>query len=143
PGDNAAYGRTALESVRSTWENGFWEPDVHRALKERGARLMHDPTVVAFQGRSAGAAAFVRQRLAHGRAPRRQRGAGFGTARNVAAVFLAFAVPALLLLRQSRTVLGKGRHRGVFLASLPLLAVFDTAWALGELLGHADTVLGR
>ena len=36
PGDNAAYRREALLAVRDTYRDGFWEPDVNRALPRRG-----------------------------------------------------------------------------------------------------------
>jgi len=68
PGDNAAYRRDALERTRPLYRDGFWEPEVNRRLRDEGARLWHTPELVVRQGRSAGARAFTRQRLAHGRA---------------------------------------------------------------------------
>ena len=58
--------------------------------------LWHDPEVVVFQGRSAGFGAFFHQRLEHGRAYGRQRGARFGAGRNAAGVALAVVVPFVL-----------------------------------------------
>lgn len=143
PGDNAAYARSALESTRELYRDGFWEPVIHRRLEAAGARLWHAPELVVFQGRSAGARKFISQRILHGRAFGRQRGAAFGAARNALGVVGAPLVPALLVLRRARTVLRKRRHRMRFALALPLLLVFDAAWATGEALGHLDSLRER
>jgi hypothetical protein len=142
-GDNAGYRRALLAEVASSWENGFWEPDVHRALAARGARLVHDPALVVRMGPSAGAGAFVRQRVAHGRAFGRARGAGAGTAANLARVAAAAVVPLVLVLRTTREVLARGRGRRRLALALPFLLLFDVAWACGEALGHLDALRGR
>jgi hypothetical protein len=139
PGDNCAYRRELLVRTREIWKDGFWEPEVNRELRSQGVALWHDPAVVVYQGRSAGFGAFCRQRLTHGRAYGRQRGARFGGGRNVAGVALAVVVPFVLLLRTGREVFARGR----FLLSLPVLFAYDVAWAAGEALGHLDTLRGR
>jgi hypothetical protein len=143
PGDNCAYRRELLVRTRELYRHGFWEPEVNRALREQGVALWHDPEVVVYQGRSAGFAAFVRQRLVHGRAYGRLRGARFGPGRNVAGVVLAFAVPFVLVARTAGEVFSRGRFRGRFVASLPLLLAYDAAWAAGEAVGHVDALRGR
>ena len=142
PGDNAAYKRELLERTRPLYRDGFWEPDVHRALHEGGAALWHAPELVVRQGRSAGAAAFARQRLHHGRAHGRQRGARFGRGRNLVGVLAAPAVPPLLTLRVLRETQRRRRLRARALAALPLILFFDSAWAAGEALGHLDALRG-
>lgn len=143
PGDNAAYSRGALERTSALYADGFWEPVVHRRLEADGGRLWHSPELVVRQARSAGAGAFVRQRLAHGRVYGRQRGAGFGSGRNAIGVAAAPLVPFVLGFRRTRETLGKGRHRGRLALALPLLLVFDAAWAAGESLGHLDVLRER
>jgi hypothetical protein len=143
PGDNCAYRRELLVGVRALWQDGFWEPEVNLALRVQGVALWHDPEVVVFQGRSAGFGAFFRQRLRHGRAYGRQRGARFGAGRNVTGVLLAIVVPFVLVFRTSREVFSRGRLRGRFVLSLPALFAYDVAWAAGEALGHLDTLRGR
>jgi hypothetical protein len=143
PGDNAAYRRDTLLRIRESWADGFWEPDVHRAIQAAGGTLLHDPALVVRQGRSAGFAAFVRQRLVHGRAYGRQRGIQFGPTRNAAGIVLALVVPLVLLARQAGCVLSRRRHRGAFLMSFPALVVFDGAWAIGEAVGHLDILRRR
>jgi hypothetical protein len=143
PGDNCAYRRELLERTRGLFRAGFWEPEVNRALRAEGVRLWHDPDIVVFQGRSAGFRAFFRQRLLHGRAYGCQRGGRFSTGRNVAGVGLACIVPVILVLRTAREVFSRGRLRGRFLVSLPMLLAFDLAWALGEARGHVDVLRER
>jgi len=143
PGDNCAYRRELLERTRELWRDGFWEPEVNRALRAEGVALWHDPGVVVYQGRSAGFGAFLRQRVDHGRAYGRQRGARFGVPRNVAGVALAIVVPFVLVVRTAGEVFSRGRHRGRFVAALPALFAFDAAWAAGEAMGHVDTLRGR
>jgi hypothetical protein len=143
PGDNCAYRRELLLRTRELWKDGFWEPEVNRALRKDGVALWHDPAVVVYQGRSAGFGPFFRQRLTHGRAYGRQRGARFGGGRNVAGVLLAVVVPFVLVLRTAQEVFSRGRFRGRFLLSLPALFAYDVAWAAGEAMGHLDTLRGR
>jgi hypothetical protein len=143
PGDNCAYRRVLLERTREVYRDGFWEPEVNRELRAQGVHLWHDPAVVVYHGRSAGFAAFVRQRLLHGREYGRQRGRRFGAGRNTAGVALAALVPAVLAARTAREVLSRRRCRARFLASLPVLLVFDVAWAAGEARGHLDALLRR
>ena len=143
PGDNCAYRRELLERTRELFRDGFWEPEVNRALRADGVALWHDPDVVVYQGRSAGFGAFLRQRLVHGRAYGRQRGARFGTWRNAAGVSLAVVVPFVLVARTAGEVFSRRRFRGRFLAAVPVLLAFDAAWAAGEARGHLDTLRRR
>src|SRR5262249_7065893 len=48
----------------------------------------------------------------------------------------SLALPVLLLVRVTRTALRKRRHLGMFAACLPLLALFLTVGALGEMVGY-------
>jgi len=143
PGDNAVYSKGALEPVRGAYRDGFWEPEVHRALLERSGRLRHDPTLVVYQGRSAGIAAFTRQRLRHGRLYGHQRGARFSAARNAAGVLGAPLVPFLMTFRVVRRVTQKRRHRLKALVALPLIFYFNLAWAAAEAKGHLEMLTRR
>jgi hypothetical protein len=143
PGDNCAYRRELLTRTRDRYRDGFWEPEVNRALRALGVALWHDPSVVVYQGRSAGFRAFFRQRLEHGRAYGRQRGAHFGGARNVVGVALAVVVPFVLVVRTAGEVFSRGRFRTRLLVALPVLFAVDAAWAAGEAMGHLDTLRRR
>ena len=143
PGDNSAYRRSLLTEARDTYADGFWEPVVNRALAQKGARLWHTPAPLVRQGRSAGWAAFTRQRLLHGEAHGRQRGEHFSPARNALGIIGAPAVPLLLTAR----ILREGSDRGklglrTWLA-LPHMLLFNVAWAIGEARGHLKVLRGR
>jgi hypothetical protein len=143
PGDNAVYSADALSATHAVYRDGFWEPEVHRVLAERGDRLFHTPELVVYQGRSAGFRAFVRQRVVHGRAFGRQRGARFSTGRKAAGIPLALFVPLVLMARTFREVFSRRRLRLRLVASAPLLLVYDIAWAAGEAAGCVDSLRGR
>jgi hypothetical protein len=142
PGDNATYKRAVLEQARETYQAGFWEPDVHRELERRGASLWHSDRLIVRQGRSAGARAFVAQRLAHGRAYGHQRGVRFGPARNLAGVLGAPLVPLLMLARIWSQLSQRRRLRARAAAALPFILLYNAAWAVGEARGHLETLLG-
>jgi hypothetical protein len=143
PGDNCAYRRPLLLEVRDSYGDGFWEPVVNQRLAERGARLLHSHSPVVRQGRSAGWAAFTRQRLVHGRAHGRQRGAGFRRGRNAVGVLASPVVPVLLTVRIARELSAR-RALGLRpLLALPHILLFNVAWALGEARGHLDALRGR
>jgi hypothetical protein len=143
PGDNAAYQREWLVRNRELYRDGFWEPDVHRKLRSDGGTCWHSPTLVVRQGRSFGWRAFVRQRLHHGRAYGHQRGVRFSRGRNLIGVLAAPVVPFLMTYRVIHEVNTRGRLRRRLLLALPMIFVFNLAWAWAEALGHLDMVLGR
>jgi hypothetical protein len=140
PGDNASYKRELLETTRDLYRDGFWEPVVHRRLDAEGICLWHSPALVVRQGRSAGAGAFISQRLVHGRAHGRQRGVHFSPIRNAAGALGAPLVAPLMTLRILRQVWARRRLRFKALAALPLVVVFNAAWAAGEARGHIDAL---
>lgn len=142
PGDNAAFRRSVLESVHDFTRDGFWEPVACRELDRRGVILWHTPEIVVFQGRSAGFAAFCRQRSAHGRLYGQQRGVHFSRPRNAVGVLAAPVVPLLMTARVVRRVFAKRRHRLRSLVVLPWILCFDVVWAVAEARGHVDVLRG-
>lgn len=143
PGDNAVYDRALLDAVSDSWNDGFWEPDVHRALATQGARLVHDPKVVVHMGRSAGFSSFLRQRWNHGRAHGSQRGAHLSRGANLIRIAASPLVPVVMLLRVARELGRRRKSRLSLFPLLPILASFDIAWALGEARGHMDAIRAR
>jgi len=63
--------------------------------------------------------------------------------RNLAGVLGAPLVPPVLITRVVRETQRRGRLRGRLLAVLPIIVVFDCAWAAGEALGHLDALRRR
>lgn len=143
PGDNASYKRDLLVRTRELYRGGFWEPRVHRRLDSEGFSLWHSPALVVRHGRSAGIKAFVGQRLEHGRAHGNQRGEGAGRARNLARLVSAPLVAPVMSARILRHVVARRRLRLRALVALPLILLFNAAWAAGEARGHLDVLRGR
>jgi hypothetical protein len=135
PGDNASYRRVELERYRESWQTGFWEPVFHAELKKAGKELLLDPSIVVTHRRSFGLRGFVKGRFRHGVQFGGWRASRLTAARKTLYAVLFPLIPFVLLLRILRQVLGKRRHRGKLLLSLPMVLIFLSAWAAGELTG--------
>jgi len=135
-GDNAAYRRVDLSTHAQAMGDGFWEPDFHRLVLAQGRELVFDPRLRVTQQASFGVRRFCRQRRHHGRQFGEARMRGKSYALRLAGILALPLIPPLLLAKVGRRVLAHGRHIGPFLASLPVLALFVTAWALGEVEGY-------
>jgi hypothetical protein len=140
PGDNAAYRRSALEHVHDAYRDGFWELAVDRRLASEGLVPWHLPDVLVSMGRSAGFAAFARQRWEHGRLYGRERGAQFGRARNVVGVIASPLVSLLMTLRVYRELGSRGRFGLRPLVAAPLVFTYNLIWAMAEARGYVDVV---
>lgn len=135
PGDNALYRRSALMSVGASWLGGFWEVEVHEALRRGGDSLAMTPAgVVTFAG-GAGLGAMVPQRFRHGRRYGLGRSAGLGAGARLARVAASPLVPPLLGARIARALRARGMSPAPWIASLPSLVVLASAWAVGEAAG--------
>ena len=135
PGDNALYRRDRLMEVESAWIDGFWEVDVHRALRDRGETLaMAGSAVVTFEG-GIGLLPMVRQRWRHARRYGAGRSKGLGTMARLARVIAAPLVPPLLCGRIVVALRSRGMALIPWLGSLPSLLVLSSSWAIGEAIG--------
>lgn len=132
-GDNALYRRLDLEACPPFDVDGFWEVAIHRQLRSRGLTLAAATgATAAAMGRPA-PARVLRERLRHGRRFAASRATSLASrARQVVATPL---VPPVLWWRAARRVLPYSAHRLRFLAALPWMVCFATAWAWGEALG--------
>ncbi len=136
PGDNALYRRSALEAVRDSWREGFWEIEVHRSLRSLGVRLGSAPgALVEFLGGASRSRA-IAHRVAHARRFGAWRGRGDSLVANLARTATAPAVPAVLLARIARSLSLREEPIGPWLGALPDLSLFLTAWSMGEAAGR-------
>ncbi len=137
-GDNALYDRAALDAVSGSWDDGFWEPAVHAALRAGGARLAMDPGLRVLHHNGYSARGFCSQRLRHGYRFGRDRALGFRTVTAIAYAAASPAVPLLFGRKVLVRALGLRGARAQLPGALPWLAVFIAAWSLGEISGaHA------
>lgn len=137
PGDNAAYRREALERAGVVGEDGFWDVEVHRRLRERGGRLAWVPEAGVRMTSTEGIGSFLRQRFRHGRRFGRYRTRELGTPvwRSLAAAPL---VPAVLAGRALARARSRGEGWAASLPALPYLLLTASAWAAGEARGAAE-----
>ena len=134
-GNNTAYERSLLEECRDVVQAGRWEDVLHRELRRRGVVLWCRPDIVAYHKKHYTVGEYVSQRFLYARAYAGDRMKGHGFGRRLGYGLLAAALPPVLLTRIVSRVWRSGSHRGELGRSLPLLAVFVTAWGLGEVVG--------
>jgi len=120
---------------------GFWEPEIHALLRERGGRLLCTPeAVVRYQG-CARAGEFARQRLAHGRRFGQDRIRRLPQPFRVLLLAAWPLTPVAFLARICRDALAAGSGASL-IGALPALLWFLGFWSAGELLGYLSGVAG-
>jgi hypothetical protein len=135
PGDNALYRRDLLMVVQSSWRDGFWEVEVHKALRNRNESLaMADRAIVTFVG-GVRLASMAAQRFRHARRYGMGRSTGLGAMARLARVAAAPLVPALLCVRIVKALRARGMALVSWLPALPPLIGLASAWAIGEAVG--------
>lgn len=138
-GDNAAYVRARIPDGSWSREQGFWEHDVNRAIRNGGGALHWASGAVAEFGSSFGLRSICSHRFAHGRL--------FGAARvgrgeSPPRIVLASPfVPFVIAARAGRRAMKLSGYRLRFLTALPLMLVVAFCWALGEARGALDQTL--
>lgn len=142
-GVNVAYQRERLWSCRAVWAEGFYENEVHDALREAGCALFRVPAVVrshlAFSFHEA-AAHLYRGGLRFGayRAGRKD------WPRRALLLLAAPAVPGLLVVRLLRGLFERRPQAArAALRDLPSLFVLYLAWGAGEARGALAALRGR
>ena len=135
PGDNALYRRESLQNVRKLINRGFWEVEIHHALRRRGARFeMTGEGRLLYQG-GGRLSSTINQRLRHATAYGASRAPGMSTTERVARTAAAPLVLFVLMRRIASVLKAQGIAREPWLPALPSLALLATAWAAGEAAG--------
>jgi hypothetical protein len=135
PGDNSLYRRDSLMACESAWLHGFWEVEVHQALRERGETLaLADSAVVTFEG-GTGLISMFRQRIRHSRRYGAWRSQEMGSMARLARVTACPLVPPLLLIRIIKILRAREMPLTPWLPALPCLMALASAWAIGEAVG--------
>jgi hypothetical protein len=139
PGDNAVYRRDRLEGLESLWEEGFWEVEIHRALRARGERTaMAEGGVVEHHGEGR-LRELLQRRYAHGRRYGASRAKDLGPAQRLLRIVALPLVPLVLLGRIARALWSRDQSLVPWLPALPALLPLLAAWSLGEALGMFST----
>jgi len=134
-GDNAVYDRALLDEVAPSWRTGFWEVDVHAALKKKGHRLAFDPGMGLQHFNGYTASQFAMQRLRHGFEFGRTRSSAMHGARQWLYRGLSPAIPLLFGRKVISRALSHTSARPHLKQAAPWLLTFLLAWSLGEALG--------
>ena len=129
---NALYTRASLERIRSVWESGFYDNEVHDALaSEESWAAVPDAQVFSKLGFS------VSEAIGH----MRDGGRRFGEYRRarltpisrILFMFGGFLIPLVMLSRLLKAAVVRERHRKDVLLAIPYIILLYTAWAWGEL----------
>lgn len=134
-GDNAVYDRVRLLAVADTWARGFWEMEVHAALRERGETLQLDPALLTEHHNGYGAREFVEQRFQHALRFGSARARAMAPPRRVAYRLASAGSPLVFGGKVARRTLCLDVRRRDRLRAAPWLALFVTAWGAGEAVG--------
>lgn len=136
PGNNIVYRRDVLERFRGVVNEGRWENHLHDAMRAAGVRLIRRPEIVVGHKMHYTVGLYLSQRYLYARSFAGARVAGSSAPARIAYGLAAFCLPPLLFVRTVRAIVAKRRHTRQLVASLPLLALFVTSWAAGEIVGY-------
>ncbi len=142
PGDNAMYRRDRLDRVRGSWSEGFWEVEVHRALRRLGDRLTFEASAgVIFMGGES-RAPLLRVRIRHASRYAYERSRGCRRAMTIGRLGATPLVGPLLLGRVLKTMMKKGMRIAPWVGSAGDLIALKGAWTWGEFGGLVRALRG-
>ena len=130
-GDNAAYLRAAVNSVRLREADGFWEVDIHRLLRGSGMTISSAPDAVAEFAPSLTLSEMLANRFVHGRHYGEYRVRTLRWPRWRALVVVPL-VPALLFYRILIRMQGSGQRILSAVTAMPAMVLLLVVWAAGE-----------
>lgn len=136
PGNNIAYKRPHLMKHAHVLDDGKWESWVNDRLRADGIPLASTNRAVVRHIKPFRPGYFLRQRFHFARSYAGMRRVDQTPTRRLIYGVGSLALPAFLLARVTRTTLSKGRYLGRFAACFPLVALFLTVGAVGEMAGY-------
>jgi glycosyltransferase involved in cell wall biosynthesis len=136
PGNNVVYPRELLQAYRAELGGGKWENHLHDALRRAGVPLVRRSEISVGHKKHYTVGEYLAQRFLYARSYAGARVQGAARVRRFAYGVAAFALPPLLLYRTVARVLAKRRHRAELVRAIPLLCLFVTSWAAGEIAGY-------
>jgi hypothetical protein len=136
PGNNIAYKRPHLLRHAEVLEQGHWESWINDRLRADGVPVASTNAMVVHHIKPFRLGYFLVQRFYFARSFAGMRRVDQSPARRLVYGAGSLALPALLTARVAATVLRKRRHLGQFLLALPLVVMFFTVGACGEMIGY-------
>src|SRR5216683_3134360 len=134
-GNHVTYKKWLIELKFDSMREGFWKVFFHQDLQCDGVRFLFDPSLVVYFTRHDTFLNFCRRYFRNARIFAALRCKRISSASRFLRLITTPALPAVLFCRRLIGLRTKG-HRVRFLASLPLLALFVTVWAVGEFAGY-------
>jgi hypothetical protein len=136
PGNNIAYKRPHLLRHARVLEHGHWESWINDRLRADGVPIKSTGAMVVHHIKPFRLGYFLVQRFHFARSYAGMRRVDQSPVRRLVYGLGSCALPVLLTARVARTVLKKRRHLGRFALTAPLVVLFLTAGAFGEMIGY-------
>jgi glycosyltransferase involved in cell wall biosynthesis len=136
PGNNIAYKRPHLLRHAHVLEQGQWESWINDRLRADGVPLASTNSVVVHHIKPFRLGYFLNQRFHFARSYAGMRRVDQSWPQRLLYGVGSLALPAVLMNRVTMTVLRKKRHLGKFALAWPLVALFLTVGAFGEMIGY-------
>ncbi|MBI5653286.1 MAG: glycosyltransferase [Chloroflexi bacterium] len=136
PGNNVAYKRELVNGLRETLERGLWESFYHDQLRARGVQLNYDSQMLVYHQRPFDFFYFIGQRFQFSRAFAAMRLQSLDARGRIKYGIGSALLPPLLFLRGLMTLRRKKRFVARYMICAPLIAIYVTAGAIGEMLGY-------
>ena len=134
-GMNVSYDRRALAEIADLLAEGRWESDLHPRLRERGFELWAAAGAEIEHAKDFGFFEFASQRYHYSRSFAGMRNSALGARRPLFALATPLLVP-LLTWRIVRNVRARPGYGPAFRKASPLVLLYTTIWAFGELIGY-------
>ncbi len=136
PGNNVVYRREVLQNFLYVTAEGAWENRLHDVMRESGIRLISKGELLVGHKKHFGLFEYVGQRFLYSRSYAGARMRGKSLPARLATGAAALALPPLLLLRITRSLMAKQVPMGRVLATMPFIGAFVVSWGLGEVVGY-------
>lgn len=136
PGNNIAYKRPYLMRHAQVLEQGKWESWINDCLRADGVKLASTNAAVVHHIKPFRLGYFLVQRFHFARSYAGMRRGDQSPLTRLIYGFGSLALPAMLMARVTKTVLAKKRNLGWFLVTSPLVGLFLTVGAVGEMVGY-------
>jgi len=134
---NVSYKRSAIESIRPTWQSGFHETQVNWELRKLGEKLTLSPEAIVFQNRdNLRFTNAMKERYIWGRSYAVSRIHVMGALRRVIYTILSPLLPFIITTRMAITAFKKGRLVSKFILASPIILLLSISWSFGEFLGY-------
>jgi hypothetical protein len=136
PGNNIAYKRPYLLKHAQELDQGKWESWINDRIRVDGASIASTNSMVVRHIKPFRLGYFLTQRFHFARSYAGMRRVDQSWPKRLAYGVGSSILPVLLTVRLTRAVMNKRRDRGRFLIAFPLIVLFLTVGAVGEMVGY-------